>query len=168
LPQFGSGENVFGPAVIPVSIKNLYLDDSPQQVMQEGIIIAPAPIRFGLQTLSDAQMAAKTGGTRNGWIAENLKDLEAFGDQSEKRGHIEILEWGGDLVFPRKTSENIYLPNVTVTVAVGNNGPKVIRFRENPRDTRQNVFGTYMSEGESLYGSSPLMKGKLRQKWLTV
>lgn len=167
LPQFGPGKsNVFGPAVIPISIKDLYLDDSPQQVMQEGIAIAPAPIRAYLQKLSDAQHAAKTGGASRGWIEKNLKGLEPFGE-GEKKDHIELLEWGGDLVFPRKTTENILLPNVTVTVAVGNNGPRVVRFRENPTTFRQYVFGTYMNEGNSLYGTSPLMKGQPIQEAAT-
>lgn len=167
IPQFGPGKsNTFGPAVIPISIKDLYLDDSPQQVMQEGISIAPAPIRAYMQKLDDVQNAAKTGGVDRGWIEANLKDLEPLGEGPQK-GHVELLEWGGDLVFPRKTSENIYLPNVTVTVAVGNNGPTVVRFRENPTTYRQHVFGTYMNEGKTTYGTSPLMKGQPIQEAAT-
>lgn len=161
--HLGAGKKVFGPALIPISIKNLYLDDSPQHVMQEGISIAPAPIRWYLQTLSDLQTAAKTGGSSRGWIVSNLKGLEPFGE-GERKDHIELLEWSGDLVFPRKTSENIYLPNVTLTVAVGNGPPAVVRFREN---LSHYIFGTYMNEGDSLYGTSPLMKGQPIQEAAT-
>lgn len=167
IPQFGPGKsNTFGPAVIPISIKQLYLDDSPQQVMHEGIVIAPAPIRAYMQKLSDVQMAAKPGGVDRGWIQANVKELEPLGE-GEQKGHVELLEWGGDLVFPRKSGENIYLPNVTVTVAVGSGGPEVIRLRENPTTFRQHVFGTYMNEGDTTYGTSPLMKGQPIQEAAT-
>ncbi len=157
------GKNVFGPAVIPISIKNLYLDDSPQQVMQEGISIAPAPIRNYFQTLPDLLNAAKTGGVDKGWITGNFKKLEPLAE-GEKKDHLELLEWSGDLVFPRKTIENVYLPKVTVTVAVGAGNPTVVRFREN---LSEYVFGTYMNEGASLYGTSPLMKGQPIQEAAT-
>ncbi len=152
-------EKTLGPAVAPVSIKNLYLDDSPQALMQEGISVAPGHIRRYWQKQDDMLKAAKTGGVDKGWIAANVKNVEPLGDGDEKRGHIELLEYEGDMIIPRSQGR-IFLPNIILTVAVGASGPTVVRFREHKFPFRSYVTGTYQREDlESPYGVSPLMKG---------
>jgi hypothetical protein len=152
-------ERTLGPAVVPVSIKNLYLDDSPQALLQEGLSVAPATIRNYYQKQDDILKAANTGGVNKGWIPANVKKLEPLGDGDEKRGHIEILEYEGDLIIPRSQGR-IFLPNIILTVAVGASGPTVIRFRDHKFPFRSYVTGTYQREDlDSPYGVSPLMKG---------
>jgi len=160
-------ERTLGPAVVPVSIKNLFLDESPQYVMHEGVAIAPLTIRNYFQRKDDLLKAAKTGGVDKGWIAPNIRRLEPMGDGDEKRGHVELLEAEGDLVIGRSGGK-IFLPNVVVTVAVGNNGPAVVRYRESKLPFRSYVIGTYHQERlDCPYGTSPLMKGQPIQEAAT-
>lgn len=173
LPKFASDyrgvkkDRTLGPAVVPVSIKNLFLDDSPQFVMQEGVSIAPAHIRTYFQKLDDLLVAAKTGGVDRGWIESNMKKLEPLGDQGENRGHVELLEWEGDLVIPRSQGR-IFLPNIVLTVAVGSGGPWVVRFRESKSPFRSYVVGNYQRDDLTTpYGTSPLLKGRPIQEAAT-
>ena len=153
-------EMTLGPQVVPVSVKNLFLDDSPQFVMQEGMTLSPSYIRNYYQKLDDTMRAAKTGGVDRGWILPNLRRLEPLGDKDDKRGHIELLEFEGDLVISRSQGK-IFLPNIIVTVAVGGNGPEVVRYREQKLPFRSYVTGVYQKDDmDSPYGTSPLMKGQ--------
>jgi len=152
--------DVRGPAMIPCSIKNTYLDDSPHSVMHEGISSAPSTIRTSFQHLEKLTKAARMGGSKRGWMIGQIKELEPLGDQDAKKGHVELLEWEGDLIVPRKRGESIFLPNVLVTVAVGNNAPRPVRFRENPVPFHSYAIGHYMRENlQDVYGTSPLIKG---------
>ncbi len=152
--------DVRGPAMIPCSIKNTYLDDSPHSVMHEGMSSAPSTIRTSFQQLDKLNKAARLGGKDRGWMIGQIKELEPLGDQDEKNGHVELLEWEGDLIVPRKKGESIFLPNVLVTVAVGNNAPRPVRFRENPVPFHSYAIGHYMRENlQDVYGTSPLIKG---------
>ena len=158
-----------GPAMIPCSIKNTYLDDSPHSVMHEGMVSAPSTIGTKFQHLEKLKKAARLGGNSNGWMIGQIKELEPLGGADEKIGHVELLEWEGDLIVPRKRGESIFLPNVLVTVAVGNNAPRPIRFRENPTPFHSYAIGHYMREDlKDPYGVSPLIKGKSLQEAATL
>ncbi|KKL22231.1 hypothetical protein LCGC14_2437520, partial [marine sediment metagenome] len=104
-----------------------------------------------------------------GWMIGQIKELEPLGDQDGKKGHVELLEWEGDLVVPRKRGESIFLPNVLVTVAVGNNAPRPVRFKENPVSFHSYAIGHYMREDlQDPYGVSPLIKGVPLQEAITL
>lgn len=157
--------DIRGPAMIPCSIKNTYLDDSPHSIMHEGLSSAPSTIRTSFQHLEKLKKAARQGGRERGWMIGQIKELEPFGDSHDKGGHVELLEWEGDLIVPRKKGAAIFLPNVLVTVAVGNNAPRPIRFRENPVPFHSYAIGHYMREDlQDAYGTSPLIKGQSLQE----
>lgn len=178
LPKFTAdfrgikGTNVRGPVVIPVSIKNTFLDDSTQAVLHEGMAVAPAHIFDRYQKLDDLLLSAQQGGTAKGWLLPNIKKLSPMGSQETKdktvsRGHVQLLEMEGDIIFPR-SQNNIFLPNVIITVAVGGNGPTVVRFQENTQNFRSYSGGTYQRDDlNSPYGTSPLMKGQPIQEAAT-
>lgn len=148
------------PVLFAQSVKNVLLDKSPHKLLNEGMLVGPAPIRFMSIKLADLQMQAAKGGTSpdamdGGWMAANTKDL--IGDD---RGHIELLEYEGDLVVPRKTTRSVFLPNVIVTVATSGDGPKCVRFRFNKLAMGSYLIEPYHIEGaDEVYGVSPLMKG---------
>jgi len=156
------------PTLVPQSVKYTLLDKSPQVLMNEGMMVGPAPIRMATQKLVDLQMAAAKGSNDpdnmdGGWMAANTKGLIA-----DKTGSVELLEYEGDLVVPRKTTRSMFIPNVVVTVAVGANGPKVVRFRFNKTTFGSYLIQPYHIEGaDEVYGVSPLMKGMPIQKALS-
>ncbi|KKL79685.1 hypothetical protein LCGC14_2012320, partial [marine sediment metagenome] len=137
--------NIRGPAMIPRSIKNTYLDDTPHSAMSEGLFSAPATIESSFQHLEKLKKAARLGGKDQGWMIGQIKELEPLGQADNKQGHVELLKWEGDLIVPRK-GKSIFLPNVLVTVAVGNNAPRPVRFRENLVPFHSYVIGHYMRE----------------------
>lgn len=178
LPKFTAdfrgikGANVRGPVVVPVSIKNTYLDDATQAVLHEGLAVAPAHIFDRYQKLDDLLLSAQQGGTDKGWLLPNIKKLEPMGNQEHKdktvtKGHVHLLEMEGDIIFTR-SQKNIFLPNVVLTVAVGGGGPTVVRFQENTQNFRSYSGGTYQRDDlNSPYGTSPLMKGQPIQEAAT-
>lgn len=157
-------EKVMGPALIPIPIRSLLLDESPQAVMHDGLALSPAHIRHWFQRLDDVLLAAKTGGVDRGWITKNLGSLNALKDPKD---HVKMYEWEGDLVLPR-SGNDVFLPNVRVTVACGEDGPVVVRYREVKLPFRSIVHGTYQRDDiRSPYGVSPLMKGQPLQEAAT-
>lgn len=148
------------PALVPRSIKNVYLDDSVTAVMHQGMMVGPATVECRKQNLDDLKMAAKKGSSdptqeMGGWMAARIRDVEP-----DKNNMVDILEWEGDLIVTRSSGPNMFLPNSLVSVVVGQGGPTVFRYRENPYP-----FRSYFSQGyhhedvESAYATSPLMKG---------
>ena len=156
------------PVLFAQSIKNVVLDKSQHQLLHEGVMVGPSPIRFGVQKLVDLQMQAAKGATDpndmdGGWMPSIAQKLIA-----DDRGQVELLEYEGDLVVPRKTTRSVFLPNVIVTVATGGNGPKCVRFRFNKFSMGSYLIGMYHVEGaDEGYGVSPLMKGMPIQKAAT-
>jgi len=151
-----------GPAVIPVSVRNHYLDDSPQAVMMEGVAISPADIREYWQRRDDLVVAAKS--ESKGWIGSQVARIEL----KDPAQPIHMLEFEGDLVIPR-SKDHLFLPNSVVTVAIGEGGPRVVRFRENKNGFRSYYSGVYAKENlKSPYGTSPLMKGQPIQELATL
>lgn len=157
--------DLIGPAVITGTIKNTYLDDTPPQVMQEGISSAPTTMRVYLQRLEALKKAAAVGGKDRGWLAPEINKLEPINDADNRAGFVRCIEIEGDVIVPRSRG-SIFLPGVLITVAVGQGPPRGIRFRENPSGSY--VVGHYMREAvNSPYGVSPLMKGQPVQEAAT-
>ena len=140
--------------------KQMYLDDTPSRALHEGQVLGPAQIWWRKQKLSDLKMAANRGSKDperfdGGWMPRKLKDVEEDSD-----GNVEVIEWEGDLVVERSTTDNLFIPGAIVTVVVAEGKERVIRMR-----TRNKPFTTYITqpyhvEGVSNpYGTSPLMKG---------
>lgn len=156
-----------GPAVIPCSIKQTYLDDSPMAILHEGIVVAPSIIRCTWKNIDDMKRAAKTGGSDKGWRVQTVLRMDPPGSEDEKNNHIEMIEFEGDAIVPASTNGGSrYLPNVRVLVAVGAGGPKVARFESDVGASY--IIGTYLKESvDSPYGVSPLMKGYPIQEAIT-
>ncbi len=151
----------FVPRLVPVSIKNTYLDDTCMHAMHEGQVVQPAIIRTWMQKLDDLKLAARKGRKDptlpdGGWIPGNISGLTP-----QQNGQVEVMEWEGDIVLSR-SRDTLYLPNVIVTVAAhqGRNEKAVIRYRENPFPNGSYVHAPYMQEGANeVYATGPLMKG---------
>jgi hypothetical protein len=154
-------DTLIAPALVPTSIKNVFLDDYEHSVMHEGIMTAPMTIRCGGQLLEDLKRTAKVGGPERGWISKTINKMEHLGSQDkDRRGVIEIIEAEGDFVVPRSRG-SIYLPNSIITIAVGSNGAETVRYRTNSQKFPSYVCSHYMRESiTSAYGVSPLMKGQ--------
>lgn len=160
----GMGTASTGPMVIPGSIRQTYLDDTPSAVMLEGIRTGPMHIRQYFQRINDLAHAAKVGGSDKGWRTAQIADLKPL-NEDEKKGLVEMLEAEGDVIVSRSQAESIYLPNVQILVAVGGNGARVVRFQENQTPFNSYVIGHYMRDDvQSPYGVSPLMSGQPLQE----
>jgi hypothetical protein len=82
-------------------------------------------------------------------------------DEEEKKDQIEVLVSDGDHLL-----EGEWLPNTRITVAVGKNNNRVIRFEEDKDN--EHVNGYYLRDDvNSPYASSPLMKGAPIQEALS-
>lgn len=155
------------PAIVPMDPRCVYLDDGPSTLQHSDEILPPSPIFTYKQRISDLMLAAQRGGANAGWIGSNLKGLEAGED-----GYLEIAEYEGDIVIPRKTTDSIYLANCVITVAMGRaNGQgvsRVVRYRENPFRFSSYIVDVYHPDSLSTnYGTSPLIKGMPVQKAAT-
>jgi hypothetical protein len=149
------------PVLFASSIKDTYLDETPQYVLNEGFVIGPATIFCKRQKLSDLVLAAQKGSKDpndedGGWMPKEFKGME-----SDKDGTVEVVRWEGDLVVERKTTDNIFVPGALVTVVISGGKPRVVKmaFREKP-------FSSYVTQPyhienvTSPYGVGPLMKGE--------
>ncbi len=158
------------PMIMVPSIRNVYLDDSPEQMMQEGLTVEPAIIRRWWQRLDSLKEAAKF--KNQGWLAAQVNSLEPQTKTDDKKmrgnikGQIEVLEYEGDLFISRSEGTDIHLVNHIVTVAIGQGHVKTIRMRESGLPFRSYMPGVY-EPGESVYGSSPLMRGRSIQEAIT-
>lgn len=161
------GENTKFPALLPVSIKNTYLDDSPHAVLHEGMAYDGGVIQERTVKLDAVVLAATKGSSAGpnsvdgGWMPDNLKDFD-----SKNNDELDVLEFEGDLIVPRKTNGSIVQRGVLVTVVVGKGGDnkrctRVIRFR-----FRKTPFSSYITfpyhceDVNDAYATSPLMKGR--------
>ncbi len=151
--------NYKGPAFLPYSIRNTYLDDTPALVMHEGITVAPLLIRTENRLHDDLKLAIEKGGSSRGWNEEEFEKLEAKKGK-DKRGTVDLIELEGDLIVPRSGKDSLILPNTRTLIGVSGGGPAVIRFEENKESWHSHVVGYYMRQDvDSAYGVSPLMKG---------
>lgn len=155
-----SANAIMGPAFFCPGIKNTYPDDTTAQVMHEGVMTGPLTLYRYYQQLEDLKRAAKEGGKDRGWMPSKISDLQPLMGDDEKKGQVELIFAEGDIIVP-KSRDSIFLPNVWITIAVGNNGAVPVRFETNPQPFRSFVFGHYMRiDVDSPYGVSPLMKGQ--------
>lgn len=154
------------PALMPVSIKNLYLDDR-KATMHSSQLLEAAPIAVDHIRLANLHAAANLGSTDpddddGGWMPKNLKGIEP-----DKDGYVTLLEMEGDIVVPRKTTRSVILPGCIVTVVMGSQGKGggttsgVVRFRWRKTPFSSYLLHPYHYEGaDDIYPSSPLMKGR--------
>lgn len=155
------------PVLFPRSIKNTYLDDNPHNLMNEGVYVGSSVIAYKEQAYADLMMAASRGSSDmyradGGWMPKNLKNIT-----KDKRGNVKLIELEGDILVPRKTTESIYVPNVIMTVCIGDKeaSMNVVRLRYNPYPQSSYIMFPYHQEHiDSPYGTSPLMKGRPLQK----
>lgn len=155
------------PALIPVSIKNTYLDDSPHATMHEGIFIDGGVIQHREVLLDDLKIASDRGSSDSNSLDGGWMEIRGI-DSKDKRGLVDLLEFEGDLVVPMGAKSSIVQRGVLVTVIVGKQGRKqakrVIRFR-----FRKTPFNSYLEfpyhveDITDRYASSPLMKGRVVQ-----
>lgn len=154
------------PVLVPVSIKNLYLDE-PMPSMHSAQVLGEAHIAHDYIRLENLQIAANKGSTDpddedGGWMPKNLKGIKG-----DRDGYVEILEMEGDIVVPRKTVRSVVIPGAIATVVVGSSGDgdkatsAVIRFR-----FRKSAYSSYLlhpyhyEDITGAYPTSPLMKGR--------
>ena len=157
-------ETMKGPAIIPCSVWNTYLDDSWTALMHEGENLGPSTIRAFWQPLEDLKKVAATG--MGGWIKQDVADLVGKTGEDGKKGLVELLEFEGDILVPRETG-SIFLTNILITVAIGQRAG-VVRFQENPMPFRSYAVSNYFRDSlNSPYGSSPLVKGQPLQELAT-
>lgn len=148
------------PVIVPMDVRKVYLDDGPSTLQHSDQILPPSPIFTWKQRVSDLMLAASRGGESEGWIASNLKGVE--GDDG---GYVEIAEYEGDIVIPRKSTESIYLANVVITAVSGQDSQgksisRVIRYRDNGFNFSSYIIDVYHPDDFSTnYGTSPLIKG---------
>lgn len=148
--DFRRTANRVQPVLIPVSIKDTYLDDTESFTLQEGVRLSPSFIRRTWHNLKDLK---RQGGE---WF--NLEGLEA--SSKDKPNHVEVLEFEGDLIIERSRKDNQLFPNMRVTVAVQSE-PRVIRWKKLDLPFRSYIKGIYEDdETSSPYGTSPLVKGR--------
>jgi hypothetical protein len=159
-------ENQKIPVLVPVSIKNLYLDQ-PMPSMHSAQVLGESHIAHDYIRLENLQIAANKGSNDpddpdGGWMPKNMKGIVA-----DKDGYVEVLEMEGDIVVPRKTVRSLVIPGAIVTVVVGSAGSgekatsSVIRFR-----FRKAAYSSYLlypyhyEDTLAPYPTSPLMKGR--------
>jgi hypothetical protein len=156
------------PILAPVSIKNVYLDESSYSLMADGLVLGPATIFHQIKNVNDIKLAAQKGSKdpkdeNGGWMPDLVNDLEG-----DKNDNIEYLEYEGDLVVS-KSSGSIYIPNVIATVVIGKNGDsadqRLIRFRFKKFSYSSYIHVPYQTEHVAdPYSTSPLMKGEPIQR----
>lgn len=153
-----SGDTFVGAAVVPISAKNLYLDNRKDQMTLEGQYIESSPIRDFWKTPASLRIAAK--GDKS-FVQMNKLDVDPL-------AMVHIVEFEGDLIVP-KSRDVLLIKNVTVWVAMsGAGGPLVIRARKNKHGFRSLIYGVYMRDDlNSSYGSGPLTKGQPIQELAT-
>ena len=149
----------------PVSIKNLYLDEPLPSMYTAQVLgkshIAEDNIRHASLQIAAAKGSDDPDDPDGGWMPEAVRAIEP-----DNNGYVQVLEIEGDVIVSRKTTRDVVLPGVIVTVAVGaqNAGSTsrgVIRFRK-----RQYPFSSYLlfpyhyEDADCTYPSGPLMKGR--------
>lgn len=154
-----------GAAIVPINTKNLYLDNRKDQMTLEGMGIQQSPIREFWRKPEALKVAAKND---DSFI--NLKKLDENGEEGsvlDFHNFVHILEFEGDVVVPT-SRETIVVKDVTLWVAINHGSPFVIRVRKNEYGFRSLITGTYIKDASnSMYGTSPLMKGQPIQELAT-
>ncbi len=159
------------PVLVPLPLKNVYLDDRTFDYMSSGAIVGPSVIFEQSRKLSDIQMEAKRQKTDDdfmsgGWITSALEGLEP-----DKNGMVGLIEYEGDIVVPKSgdMDDSMFIPNAIFTVICGKNDGKatnkLLRVQYNKLPSSSYIFAPYQSEHiDCAYGTSPLIKGNVVQK----
>lgn len=154
------------PALRPVSIKGLYLDE-PLPSMHSAQMLGQAHIAEDHIRYENLVLAASKGSSDpededGGWMPKNVAKLEP-----NDKGYVQILEMEGDIVIPRKTTRSVVIPGAIATIAVGGKAKSgdvtkaVIRFRFRKYPFSSYVLFPYHYEHvDNPYPTSPLMKGR--------
>ena len=155
------------PVLAPIPIRNFLLDDSAEFALHEGVELRQTPIRSYLQHERNLKRAAKVAPADDGWFKKEVANLEVPKGAKDKKDHIKLLEMEGDAFFTRKKTDDVYVPDVIVTVAIGGGGPKIVRWQDQTYPFGSYIHGVYQREDiETPYGSSPIMKGQPLQEYL--
>jgi hypothetical protein len=153
------------PVIVPVSIKNLYLD-TPMPSMHSAQVLGPAHIAEDWMRLENLILAANKGSREpddadGGWIPEGFKGIVP------EDGYVHVLEMEGDIIVPRKTTRSMVIPGAIVTVVVGGKDGGgavtrgVVRLRFNKDPYSSYLLVPYHYEGANdAYPTSPLEKGR--------
>lgn len=156
------------PSLIPVSVKNVYLDDAPPNV-HSAHVLGEMHILEGQMSLENLTIAANRGSKDpededGGWMPAMLKNIEP-----DDKDMVTLIELEGDIVVPRKTVRSVVIPNAIATIVVGQEGTKgVVRFRIRKRPFSSYLLFPYHYEHiDTPYSTSPLMKGRPVQMMAT-
>jgi len=161
-------ESMILPMFFSCSIKNTLLDDRPFYVLHEGQFVGPAEISWKCQPIADLMQAAKKGSNDpynedGGWMPGQLKGIDGGKD-----GNVEVIRWEGDLLVPRSSTEDIFIPNAIVLVVVSESEPRIVRLAFRKKPWSSYVANPYhLEDVKSPYGTSPLMKGEPLQSAAT-
>lgn len=154
------------PVLVPVSIKNLFLDD-PGPSTHSAQSMEPAHILRDYIKHENLILAANKGSDDpddpdGGWMPQNTRKLVP-----DDKGFVTLLEMEGDIIVPRKTVRSVVIPGAIVTVALGGKDSGgavsncVVRFRFRKYPTSSYLLFPYHYEGaDDIYATSPLMKGR--------
>lgn len=155
------------PILVPIPLKNVYLDDKAYDYMAHGASVGPSVILKMNRKYADLMVEAKNGNKDDtfmsgGWLTKNIAEIEP-----DKNGFVELLEYEGDIVFPKNGDEDnsVLVPNAIITVLCGKNGgdlaQKVIRVQYNELPSSSYIIVPYQKEHiDCPYGTSPLIKGE--------
>lgn len=158
------------PMVVPRSIRDTYLDDSPSAVMREGFMVAPVQIEYSRLRLADLKLAASMGSTskddeRGGWDREKLYAIT----DSETDPFVDVLDFEGDLMIPVGGTPGVYAPNIVGRVVINKTSPTLIRYAK-----REFPFNSYLTFPYhrlfmgNAYAASPLIFGSPLHKSATL
>ncbi len=162
-------ENQRIPVLVPRSIKNVYLDNSAPNMMNESYELGQSIISCKTMDYNDFIIGAMKGSDdpnsdTGGWIKSQIKKVEP-----NDKGHVELVEMEGDFSIPRKSTRGFFLPGIIVTVAssksskgVSNNLVRV-RFRKDHQNSYIE-FPYHIEDIQTAYPTSPLRKGWPIQK----
>jgi len=162
------------PVIVPVTIKNTYLDDAKPS-MHSSTVLSPSHIAHEFVRFENIAIAASKGSNDpddedGGWMPKQLSKV-----QPDKKGFIQVIEIEGDVIIPRKTVRSVVLPSVIITVAMGGMekgtsvaSRAVIRLRFRKTSFSSYLLFPYHYEGsDQIYPTSPLMKGRPVQMMCT-
>lgn len=155
------------PVLVPVSIKNYYLDDIGDKALAQGLYVTPMHIMVSHQRAADVMIAAKNGkgdmaSPEGKWLPKNVSDAL---EKCKSSDTVQIVTAEGDFLFDDNKGNEFFTPGLTITIACGGkiDKPTVIRVKENKESYQTMFSGTYLKNGISSYGTSPLMKGESLQ-----
>lgn len=162
------------PVIVPVTIKNTYLDDAKPS-MHSSNVLAPAHIAHEWVRYENIAIAASKGSNDpesedGGWMPKQLGKVVP-----DKKGFIQLIEIEGDIIVPRKTIRSVTLPSTVITIALGSSEKADavasravirIRFRKEPYSSYL-LFPYHYEGADQIYPTSPLMKGRPVQMMCT-